>query len=80
MRRLQVASEAIAARLGVQRGALVQSVLPGSAAEKAGILATRRGLPGIVRGDVVIGVRACVCDGVCDCVCVCVCVCVRLCV
>lgn len=47
---VQIASIAVAARLKVQSGALVQAVLAGSAAEKAGLLATRRGLSGIIAG------------------------------
>ena len=34
----------------------MQGVLPGSAAEKAGLLATRRGLTGVIAGDVIVGV------------------------
>ncbi|MEW5302865.1 MAG: hypothetical protein WDW36_005606 [Sanguina aurantia] len=51
----QIASVAVAARLKVQTGALVQAVLAGSAAAKAGLLATRRGLSGIIAGDVIVG-------------------------
>ena len=40
--------------LKVSQGVLVQGVPPGGAAEKAGLLPTRRGLTGIVTGDVVI--------------------------
>jgi len=54
----QVASAAVAARLSVTRGALVQSVVPNGTAAKAGMLPTRRGLSGIITGDVIIGVRA----------------------
>lgn len=46
----QIASLAVAARLSVTRGALVQSVVPGSAAARAGLLPTRRGLGGIITG------------------------------
>lgn len=46
----------MAARLQVRGGALVQTVLSGSAAEKAGVLATRRGLAGIITGDIIVGV------------------------
>lgn len=50
------APESIAAQLRVKGGALVQAVTPGSAAATAGLLPTRRGLGGIVTGDVVVGV------------------------
>lgn len=55
-----MASPAVAARLNVSSGALVQSVVSGGAAEKAGLLPTRRGLAGIITGDVI--VKVCVCD------------------
>jgi len=53
---VQIATDTIAARLQVTRGALIQAVQPGSAAQKAGLLATRRGLGGIVPGDVIVQV------------------------
>ncbi|KAG2449040.1 hypothetical protein HYH02_005791 [Chlamydomonas schloesseri] len=49
----QIAPDTVAARLNVGRGALIQSVTAGGAAEKAGLLPTRRGLSGIVAGDVI---------------------------
>eukprot|EP00967_Tisochrysis_lutea_P116782 scaffold188364_cov22-Tisochrysis_lutea.AAC.3 len=49
----QVASPAVAARLNVTDGALVQLVVPGGAAQRAGLLPTRRGLTGIITGDVI---------------------------
>ena len=53
---IQLAPESIASQLRVKGGALVQAVAPGSAAAAAGLLATRRGLGGIVTGDVIVGV------------------------
>uniref|UniRef100_A0A7S3VP22 PDZ domain-containing protein n=1 Tax=Dunaliella tertiolecta TaxID=3047 RepID=A0A7S3VP22_DUNTE len=50
---IQVASPAVAARLNVTDGALVQLVVPGGAAQRAGLLPTRRGLTGIITGDVI---------------------------
>lgn len=50
------ASDQVAGRLKVTRGAMIQSVTPGGAADKAGVLPTRRGLSGIVAGDVVLAV------------------------
>ncbi|KAL6763834.1 trypsin-like cysteine/serine peptidase domain-containing protein [Haematococcus lacustris] len=52
----QFASAAVASRLRVGRGALVQTVAPGSAAEKAGVLPTRRTLSGISAGDVLVAI------------------------
>ncbi|KAG2444682.1 hypothetical protein HXX76_001426 [Chlamydomonas incerta] len=49
----QIAADTVAARLNVGRGALIQSVVAGGAADKAGLLPTRRGLSGIVAGDVI---------------------------
>ena len=46
----------MARQLKVVRGALVQAVSKGSQADKAGLLPTRRGLAGIIRGDVIVGV------------------------
>ena len=51
---ITLAPESIAAQLRVKGGALVQAVEPGSAAERAGLLPTRRGLGGIVTGDVIV--------------------------
>ncbi|KAG2495560.1 hypothetical protein HYH03_006160 [Edaphochlamys debaryana] len=50
---VQIATDAVAARLQVGRGALVQATTPGGVGERAGLLATRRGLSGIVTGDVI---------------------------
>ncbi|KAI8465432.1 MAG: putative protease degQ precursor [Monoraphidium minutum] len=52
----QVASDIVAQKLGVKAGALLQSVAPGGAAAAAGLLATRRGLGGIIPGDAVLTV------------------------
>lgn len=51
---MQVASEAVARQLRVNRGAVIQAVAPNSAAAKAGLLPTRRALSGIVAGDVIV--------------------------
>ena len=51
-----LAPESIASQLRVKGGALVQAVVPGSAAANAGLLPTRRGLGGIVTGDIIVGV------------------------
>jgi S1-C subfamily serine protease len=53
---VQVASEAVALKLQVTRGALLQAVTPDGAAAKAGLLPTRRGLSGIIAGDVILGI------------------------
>lgn len=53
----QVASDQVAQKVGVKAGALLQTVAPGGAAAKAGLLATRRGLGGIIPGDAVLAVR-----------------------
>ena len=51
-----VADPNVSKQLGVRAaGVLVQSVAPKSAAEKAGLLPTRRALGGIVAGDVIVG-------------------------
>jgi len=55
---ISLAPESIAAQLRVKGGALVQAVEAGSAAQRAGLLATRRGLGGIVTGDVMVGIDA----------------------
>ena len=47
---LQLSTDQVARALRVSSGALVQSVGPNSAAAKAGLLPTRRGLTGIVTG------------------------------
>ena len=49
----QVASDAIAAKLKVRQGALLSAVAAGSAAAAAGLLPTRRGLAGVLTGDVI---------------------------
>lgn len=54
---VQFAPEAVAKQLNVRSGALVLTVPDKSAAAKAGIIATRRGLTGnILLGDVIVGV------------------------
>lgn len=53
---VQIANAAVASKLHVTHGALIQSVTPGSAAERAGLLPTRRGLAGILPGDAIIGI------------------------
>lgn len=53
---MQVASEAVAKKLRVQAGALLQGVAPDGAAAKAGLLPTRRALGGVVAGDVITAV------------------------
>lgn len=64
----QVAPDNIARALKVNKGALIQTVDPNSAAAKAGLLATRRGLGGIVPGGVWCGGEFfCVCFHVCIC-------------
>jgi S1-C subfamily serine protease len=51
-----VADPNVSKTLGVRsQGVLVQSIPSKSAAEKAGLLPTRRGLGGIVAGDVIVG-------------------------
>lgn len=52
---ITLAGEQIAQQLRVKGGALVQSVAEGSNAAAAGLLPTRRGLGGIVTGDVIVG-------------------------
>lgn len=54
---IQVASDQVAAALKVKKGALVQSVPAGSTAAKAGLLPTRRGLTGVVIGDIILKVN-----------------------
>eukprot|EP00850_Spirogloea_muscicola_P006523 SM000031S11532 [mRNA] locus=s31:127873:131993:- [translate_table: standard] len=54
---VQFATDAVARQLSIQQGALVLSVPEGSAAAKAGLAPTRRGLAGnIVLGDILVGV------------------------
>ena len=53
---LQLSTDSVARQLKVVRGALVQAVSKGSQADKAGLLPTRRGLAGIIRGDVIVGI------------------------
>lgn len=55
---VQIASDSVAQKLRVTRGALIQAVLPGSTAIKAGLLPTRRGLSGILPGDSIIAINA----------------------
>lgn len=49
---LQLSTDQVAGALRVSSGALIQSVGPNSAAAKAGLLPTRRGLTGIITGVV----------------------------
>jgi S1-C subfamily serine protease len=51
------ASPGVATSLKVSEGALIQTVDPSGPAAKAGLLGTRRGLSGIVAGDVVLQVN-----------------------
>jgi len=53
----QVANETVARTLKVPRGAMVQSVAPGGAGERAGLLPPRRSLGGVLPGDVVAAVN-----------------------
>jgi S1-C subfamily serine protease len=53
----QVASDAIAAKLKVAQGALLSAVQPGSPADAAGLLPTRRGLTGVLAGDVIMALN-----------------------
>eukprot|EP00850_Spirogloea_muscicola_P005441 SM000025S08336 [mRNA] locus=s25:148629:152711:+ [translate_table: standard] len=54
---VQFATDPVARQLSIQQGALVLSVPEGSAAAKAGLVPTRRGLAGnIVLGDILVGV------------------------
>lgn len=53
---VQVASDQVAQALKVRQGAMIQAVPPNSAAAKAGLLPTRRGLAGITPGDVIVKV------------------------
>lgn len=48
-----MASDSIAAKLKVGQGALLSAVQPGSPAAAAGLLPTRRGLAGVLTGDVI---------------------------
>jgi S1-C subfamily serine protease len=54
---LQVATDAIAQKLKVTSGALLSAVDPDGAAAAAGLLATRRGLGGVVAGDVIVALN-----------------------
>jgi S1-C subfamily serine protease len=55
---VQIANDAVARQVDVSAGALILAVSPNSAAAKAGLLSTRRGLGGnIVRGDVIVGIN-----------------------
>ena len=53
----QIASDTIAQRLKISRGALLQGVQSDGAGAKAGLLPTRRGLSGIIAGDVIVAVN-----------------------
>lgn len=54
---MQVSNDAIAQKLKVQSGALLSGIQPGGPAAAAGLLATRRGLGGVVAGDVVVALN-----------------------
>ena len=53
---VQPAPDPVARALKVSQGVLIQTLDPGGPADKAGLLATRRGLSGIVTGDVIVRV------------------------
>ena len=53
----QVAPERVAQALNVKNGVLIQSIEPGSPAERAGLLPTRRGISGVVAGDVITSIN-----------------------
>lgn len=53
---ISFASAAISASLKVSDGALAQTVDPRGPAGRAGLLGIRRGLAGVVAGDVIVGV------------------------
>jgi hypothetical protein len=61
----QVATEAVAKKLRVQAGALLQGVTPNGPAAKAGLLPTRRGLSGIIAGDVITAANGKAVSGLC---------------
>ena len=46
----------MARRLKIERGALLQGVMSTGAGAKAGLLPTRRGISGIIAGDVILAV------------------------
>lgn len=52
---IQAAPDQVSRALKVTEGVLIQSLDEGSPAAKAGLLATRRGLGGIIAGDIVVG-------------------------
>eukprot|EP00878_Enallax_costatus_P041975 GHUV01048917.1.p1 GENE.GHUV01048917.1~~GHUV01048917.1.p1 ORF type:complete len:481 (+),score=112.06 GHUV01048917.1:376-1818(+) len=54
---VQVSSDAIAQKLKVQSGALLSGIQPDGAAAAAGLLSTRRGLGGVVAGDVIVALN-----------------------
>lgn len=54
---LQISSDAVAQKLKVTNGALISAVAPGSAAAAAGLVATRRGLGGVLTGDVIVALN-----------------------
>lgn len=53
---IQPAPDPVARSLRVSEGVMIQIVDPGSAAQRAGLLPIRRGLGGIVAGDVIVGI------------------------
>lgn len=54
---LQVSSDSVAQKLGVTSGALLSGLQPDGPAAAAGLLATRRGLGGVIAGDVIVAVN-----------------------
>eukprot|EP00775_Hariotina_reticulata_P004079 gene4079-4326_t len=54
---VQISSDAVAQKLKVTTGALISAVVPDGAAAAAGLLATRRGLGGVLTGDVIIALN-----------------------
>lgn len=49
----QIAPDKVAQALRVKNGALIQSIEPDGPAARAGLMATRRGMGGVIAGDVV---------------------------
>lgn len=53
----QIAPDRVALALRVKDGALIQSMEADSPAAKAGLLPTRRGLSGVIAGDVIVALN-----------------------
>jgi S1-C subfamily serine protease len=53
---VRIAPDPVARSLGATQGAMIQSVDSGSPAAAAGLLPARRGLGGLVAGDVIVGI------------------------